>query len=204
MIYLWGVFQSASCKADLRSRHAEKSAQTKLRVVQCECEHLRRRTGLLECENKELKEELCEANRVSKRQDGPLRRRQLVEKPKKPGRKCGHPAANRAFPTEYDEDIGVPLTCCPDCGTNDISDIKDLAPQFVVDIPQVVRAWVKRFRNQSGCVRRLPASGTGRHADQTSTAIGAGGCSLARASSRRESTSSIALAFPIARSSRYS
>lgn len=143
-----------------------------------EADRLRAQVDRLKQQNAELRREVGEARREMKRQAAPFRRRERVSDPKRPGRKKGHPPSNRAPPAEVDRDVNVPLCACPDCGGTDITDVKKLAPQIVVDIPPKIRPEAVRYHNESGhcggCRRRVRS----KHPDQHSTAIGAAGVQL--------------------------
>lgn len=138
---------------------------------------LEARLKAAERRNKELREEVCVARREAKRQAGPFRRRRRVKNPKRPGRKHGHAAANRAVPSHVDAEIAVPLLECPGC-RGEVDDVKDLAPQVMIDIPRDVKLDVRRFHNQSGWCGQCRCRVRSRHADQTSTANGAAGVQI--------------------------
>ncbi|MGH8922032.1 MAG: IS66 family transposase, partial [Actinomycetes bacterium] len=121
-------------------------------------------------------EKLLEASRRSgKRQAAPFSKGQVSVDPATPGRKSGkghgrhgHRVAPVAPP---DRELEAPLPgCCPDCGGNVEFERED--EQFVVDLPPIAPV-TTRFRVQVGrcvkCRRRVQ----GRHAEQTSDALGA-------------------------------
>ena len=65
----------------------------------------------------ELEQQLDEAQRRGKRQATPFSTGTPKAEPKKPGRKAGHPAAQRAKPSHIDRTLEAPLPAqCPDCG----------------------------------------------------------------------------------------
>lgn len=138
---------------------------------------LTRRVGQLEDEVTQLKAKLEEAQRAGKRQAAPFGRRRRKTNPRRPGRKRGHPAANRPMPDHIDEEYFVPLCACPHCGGS-VDEVIDLEPQVVVDLPEEIKLLVRRFRNQSGrcqhCHRRVRS----RHPLQCSTANGAAGVQI--------------------------
>ena len=138
---------------------------------------LTRRVGQLEDEITKLKARLEEAQRAAKRQAAPFGRRRRKANPRRPGRKRGHPAANRPMPDHIDEEYYVPLCACPHCGGS-VDEVIDLEPQVVIDLPEEIKLLVRRFHNQSGrcphCRRRVRS----RHPLQCSTANGAAGIQI--------------------------
>jgi hypothetical protein len=81
---------------------------------------LEQRIADLMTENKALRDQLDEAQRQAARQAAPFRRRETKKvgegRRKRPGRPKGHPGAHRAVPAYVDDQIEVPLPCCPHCG----------------------------------------------------------------------------------------
>lgn len=71
-------------------------------------------------ENRLLREQLEQQQRTNARQAAPFRRRENKKTPddqkKRPGRKPGHPGANRPVPEHVDQEIEKPLDGCPKCG----------------------------------------------------------------------------------------
>ena len=133
---------------------------------------LKRRQTDLEATVLNLKEQLEAALRAGKRQAAPFSKGSPKAKPKKPGRKKGHPAAHRAVPQHVDRVAEAPLpTTCPDCGSAVIED--EVQVQYQEDIPRPIPTIVTQFKVHIGhcaqCQRRVQ----GRHADQTSDALGA-------------------------------
>ena len=90
-------------------------------------------------DNERLKKRLEELEREAARQAAPFRRRKEKKvdpaKKKRPGRKPGHRGARRAVPDRVDQEIEVPLTCCPGCA----GELHNLTPltQYIEEIPPV-------------------------------------------------------------------
>jgi hypothetical protein len=140
--------------------------------------HWTQKNDALKARILELEEELLKAQRASKRQAAPFRRKNRIPKSqqKKSGRPKGHPPAYRRPPTEVDETVHVPLQCtCPDCDV-DLVDHQE-HEHFTVDIPPV-RPKTTRFVTSSGrcprCRKRFQSS----HPDLPSSAVGAAGVTL--------------------------
>jgi transposase len=135
---------------------------------------LRQRVSLLEKENLRLREQLAEAQRQANRQAAPFRRRQLKKRKKRPGRRKGHPAANRLTPTpeSIDRVLNVPCRTCPECAVPLID--PGVVVQYQTDLPPIVPI-VTQFNIETGycpCCRQYHQ---GRHPEQISNAIGAAG-----------------------------
>jgi len=137
---------------------------------------LTRRVEALSAEVDRLKAELDEARRAARRQAAPFARRRRAARPRRPGRKRGHPAANRPADA-VDEDVQVPLTSCPGCG-GPVEDVVDLASQTVIDPPPDSRLHVVRYHTQSAWCRHCRRRVRSRHPDQASTAVGAAGVQI--------------------------
>ena len=119
----------------------------------------------------ELEQQLDKAQRRGKRQATPFSKGAPKAEPKKPGRKAGHPAAQRAKPSHIDRVLEAPLPAqCPDCGGE--LQAEQVLPQYQEDIPRPVKPMVTQFNVHIGhcaqCARRVQ----GRHAEQTSDALG--------------------------------
>jgi transposase len=144
---------------------------------------LRAQVGRLERRNHELEEKVARlqgaleaARRSGKRQAAPFSKGEPKRKPRCPGRRPGKehgPSTWRPAPApkEIDEVVDAPLPeRCPDCGGEPLE--CRVAHQFQADVP-VVRPHVTQFNVHVGrctrCGRRLQ----GRHARQTSDALGA-------------------------------
>jgi transposase len=142
-----------------------------------EIARLRHKIGELEQDKQRLGEELATARRESNRQAAPFRREELKKRKKKPGRRKGHPAANRPTPPpeRIDRVVEVPCRTCPDCATELVE--RDTVVQYQTDLPPIVPI-VTQFQIETGycpCCRRRHQ---GRHPEQTSDAIGAAGNTL--------------------------
>jgi transposase len=142
-----------------------------------EIARLRHKIGELEQDKQRLGEELAAARRESNRQAAPFRREELKKRKKKPGRRKGHPAANRPTPPpeRIDRVVEVPCRTCPDCATELVE--RDTVVQYQTDLPPIVPI-VTQFQIETGycpCCRRRHQ---GRHPEQTSDAIGAAGNTL--------------------------
>ena len=137
---------------------------------------LREQNEQLREENKDLKRRLQVAQRAARRQAAPFRRRKRKQNPKKPGRKMGHPPANRPVPDHVDEQHDCPVgTACPDCGGEVEED--GTQDQYVVEIPEV-KPHVTKYTNHYGHCKRCGRSVHSRHPKQTSSATGAAGVQL--------------------------
>lgn len=93
----------------------------------------------LATKNEELQKRLEELEREAARQAAPFRRpkRKKVDpsRKKRPGRKAGHPGAYRAVPDRVDEEVEVPLPCCPQCRGH----VENRVPltQYIEELPPV-------------------------------------------------------------------
>lgn len=132
---------------------------------------LQARLATLEAENRRLRQDADATQREQSRQANRFRRRNLKKRRKKPGRKPGHPAAVRPTPTP-DRVIDVPLRQCPDCQ----APLYDRATvtQWQTDLPPIVPI-VTQFNIETGYCTCCHQYRQGRHAEQTSAAIGAAG-----------------------------
>jgi hypothetical protein len=166
--------------AELRAgweRLAEENRQLRHRLAEAEAERdsLQQTVEALRQENAQLRTKLEAAERAQKRPDAPFRRKNRAKAPKRPGRKQGHAPAHRAAPEQVDEEVHEPLAVCPHCGGSDLSEVVDLEPQVVLDVPEGIKPHARRYHNQSGwcghCRRRV----TSRHKEQHSEARGAAG-----------------------------
>jgi transposase len=131
----------------------------------------------LEARVAELEVELDETRRRGKRQATPFSKGPPKTPPKKPGRKTGHPAAQRPIPQRIDRTLEAPLPAqCPDCGDELVEDAVHV--QYQEDIPRSVATIVTQFNvhvgHCAGCQLRIQ----GRHAEQTSDALGAAAVQL--------------------------
>ena len=129
----------------------------------------------------ELEKLLEDARRSGKRQAAPFRRRdEPIDEPRRPGRKSGVAHGrhgHRMAPFDPDRTLDAPLPgCCPDCG-GEIEHERE-AEQFQTDLPALPAPQTTRFKVAVGrckdCGRRVQ----GRHAEQSSDALGAAGAQI--------------------------
>jgi transposase len=144
------------------------------------CEQYERRIQELEDQVRKLTQLLEEATRATKRQAAPFSKGKPKTDPKRPGRKAGslYGRASRREPPsldEIDETYDAPLpAACPHCGGS----VKRtrIADQYQTEIPRT--PIYRHFRVHVGectvCGRRVQ----GRHALQTSNALGAAASQL--------------------------
>lgn len=127
----------------------------------------------LAAENQRLQQHIGELERTSARQAAPFRRREAKKLPsqakKRPGRKPGHPGSYRPVPDHVDQEVVVPLSCCPQCG----GEVEDRSPllQYIEELPPV-RPHVTRLTTYTGvcsCCGEVRST----HPLQTSTGQGA-------------------------------
>ena len=151
-----------------------------------ENERLSRENGQFSEDNKRLstrvkvlEEQLGQAQRESKRQAAPFRRKKRIpeSEQKKSGRPEAHKPSNRPKPNNVNDTLVVPLVCnCPDCGLG-LVDIQE-HEHFVVDIPPVPPPKTTRVVTWSGKCPRCKARHQSKHPDLPSTAVGAAGITL--------------------------
>jgi transposase len=128
----------------------------------------------------ELTAALEESRRKAKRQAAPFSKGPPKAHPKKPGRKPGArygPKAHRPppAPTQIDEVYEAPLpAACPKCG-GPLHETR-VAPQFQVELPR--RPRYRQFNVHVGRCRACGRRVQGRHALQTSDALGAAASQL--------------------------
>jgi len=126
----------------------------------------------LEARVAELESQLDEAQRASKRQATPFSQGAPKARPKKPGQKTGHRAAHRQAPDHVDHVEEAPLPpSCPGCGGSVVEDTVKV--QYQVDIPRPIPTVVTQFNVHVGHCQRCQHRVQGRHAEQTSDALGA-------------------------------
>ncbi len=132
----------------------------------------------LERQLAEMGSALADAQRANARQAAPFRREEKrkvpTEQQKKPGRKLGHPGACRKIPDVVDQEVEVPLPCCPHCQGK----VTDRAPlvQWIEEIPPVRPVVTRLVTWQANCPRCGEVRST--HPLQTSTAGGAAAVQL--------------------------
>ena len=124
----------------------------------------------------DLQKQLDERERAAKRQASPFSKGAPDEHPKRPGRKAGDKHGEHGHrppppPDAIDETLEAPLPdACPHCG-GQLQEDADVDEQFQVDIP--IRPVHRKFRIHKGCCKGCGRRVRGRHALQTSDAIGA-------------------------------
>jgi transposase len=129
----------------------------------------------------ELEKLLDDAHRSGKRQAAPFRRRdEPIDEPRRPGRKSGGEHGrhgHRMAPAEADRTLDARLPgCCPDCG-GEIEHERD-AEQFQTDLPVLPAPSTTRFKVAVGRCKNCGRRVQGRHAEQTSDALGAAGAQI--------------------------
>lgn len=124
----------------------------------------------------ELRRIIEELRRAGKRQAGPFSKGPPKFKPKRPGRKPGDEYGtqfSRAEPERIDETHDAPLpAACPHCGKTHLRETHT-GEQFQTEIvcTHVQRKFLVHVGKCAGCGRQVQ----GRHALQTSNALGAAG-----------------------------
>ncbi len=111
------------------------------RIRELEEENARLRARVVELEQltEKLNDRLGQLEREAHRSAAPFRRKPDERKPPgthgKPGRKPGHEASYRAVPPVIDEQVDVPMPCCPNCG-GPVHDVKSCV-QHIQDLPPI-------------------------------------------------------------------
>ena len=152
-------------------RRIERLERDKAKLIE-ERDHWKRRSEHLE-------KELEAARRAGRRQAAPFAKDRPQGRGGRPGRRAGAEYGRhgrRRQPTQVDETHAAPApTSCPDCGGAVALD--RVASQYQEELP-AVRPLVRRFDIEVGhcsqCQRRVQ----GRHALQTSDALGAAAAQL--------------------------
>ena len=145
------------------------------------CRRLEKRIGELEEQLRKLTAALEEVRRAGKRQAAPFRKPRPSTPPRKPGRKPGedygqHQRRAVPRPEEIDETHEAPLPeCCPKCGGQELQET-DVQAQYQIELPR--RPVIRLFRVHRGCCRGCGCKVQGRHALQTSDALGAAAVQL--------------------------
>lgn len=120
-------------------------------------------------------DELEEQMRAAHRQVAPFRRRDPLRKPdsqkKRPGRPKGHEGSCRQRPEQVDQEVEVPLPCCPHCAGS-LSEVRQ-REQFIEEIPPVRPICVRVTTWTGVCEHCGEVEST--HPLQTSRAVGAAG-----------------------------
>ncbi len=145
------------------------------------CRRLEKKIAELEQQIQKLTAALEEVRRAGKRQAAPFRKPRRSGPPKKPGRKPGEDYGRhqrRAVPTpeEIDEVHEAPLpSCCPGCGNAALRET-DVQAQYQIELPR--RPVIRLFRVHRGRCQHCRLLVQGRHALQTSDALGAAAVQL--------------------------
>jgi len=164
--------------AQVERLRAENTA-LKQRLAELEAEKatVAQRLTVLEAALKEALAQLEAARRAGKRPAAPFSRGQPQASPKPPGRKQGHPPAQRPKPKWVDRVVEVRLnrTTCLACGGELIDHTVQV--QYQVEIPPV-QPVVTQFSIEVARCRACGQRAQARHPDQTSDALGAAGVQL--------------------------
>lgn len=142
--------------------------------LQAQVDQLLGRIAELEQINQQLRDRIAELERENARQAGPFRREPAKKVPpaekKRPGRKPGHGGAYRRRPQHVDEEVEVPLECCPDCG----GPLHNCFPlvQYIEEIPPL-RPHVTRLTTWQGECQHCEKTVASNHPLKTSHAQGA-------------------------------
>lgn len=143
-------------------------------------ERLRGANDRLRAELAQARSELDEARRASKRQAAPFSKGPPKPQPRRPGRKSGaahgrHGHRPAPPPDRIDETCDAPLPArCPGCGG--AVEETAVAAQYQAEIPR--RPLVRRFDVHVGRCQACGQRVQGRHALQTSDALGAAAAQL--------------------------
>jgi transposase len=115
--------------------------------------------------------------RRGQRQAAPFSKDKRKEEPKKPGQKQGHPAEHREVPQKVDQSVEakVPLAC-PGCGGKLVEERVEV--QYQIDIPRPIPVQVTQFNVHIATCEACQMRVQGRHAEQTSDALGAAGVQI--------------------------
>ncbi len=126
-----------------------------------------------------LQQQLDTARRAGFRQAAPFAKDRPQGRGGRPGRRAGARYGRQACrrrPAQVDETHAAPVpAACPDCGG--AIEVTRVASQYQEEIPEV-RPIVRRFDIEVGHCSRCQRRVQGRHALQTSDALGAAGAQL--------------------------
>jgi transposase len=135
------------------------------------------RIAELEARLAELEQKLDEAQRRGKRQATPFSKGAPQPQPKTPGQKLGHPAVHRPKPERITRIVEAPLPPhCPACGGTVIEET--VHAQYQEDIPRPIETIITQFNVHVGHCADCAARLQGRHAEQTSDALGSAAVQL--------------------------
>ena len=167
-------------RAELTRRERDtKNQQRENGRQQRQIDGLQRQNERQKREIEHLRRQLAAARRAGFRQAAPFAKNRPQGRGRGPGRRAGARygrQASRTRPERVDETLEAAVpTACPDCGGS--VEVTHVASQYQEEIPEV-RPIVRRFDIEVGrcsqCRRRVQ----GRHALQTSDALGAAGAQL--------------------------
>lgn len=163
-----------------RRLHELKAIRVENRDLKATAAHLQAENAKLRQELERVRAELDAARRQAKRQAAPFSKGPPKEHPRRPGRKPGRHYGRKAHrpqppPEQIHETYDVPLPQhCPDCGGK----VKpaEVAQQFQVELPRepIWRQFNIAIGTCEDCGQRIQ----GRHALQTSDALGAAAVQL--------------------------
>ena len=135
------------------------------------------RIAELEARLAELEQKLAEAQRRGRRQATPFSKGDPKPQPKTPGQKVGHPAAHRPHPERIARTFEAILPAtCPTCGGQVMEDA--VQAQYQEDIPRPIETIITQFNVHVGHCADCAARLQGRHAEQTSDALGSAAVQL--------------------------
>jgi transposase len=143
---------------------------------QQQLEAQQRRIASLEHTVEQLRGQIDELTRRSKRQAAPFSKGPPKEAPKRPGRKAGDSYGTKAHrqppePEQITETLPAPLpAACPHCGGQHLT-VTGQDAQYQVDLPQ--QPIVRRFDIEIGACADCGGRVQGQHPLQTSQALGA-------------------------------
>lgn len=171
------ILRNGACPRCQQRQQDSDRLQAELGKRDREIQRLQGRVAELEDENLRLRQKVEQLERAAHRQTGRFRRRQLKKRKKKPGRRKGHPPANRPTPPpeRIDRVIDVPCRTCPDCQVPLVDPA--VVVQYQTDLPPIVPI-VTQFNIETGYCPCCRQHQQGRHPEQISNAIGAAGNTL--------------------------
>lgn len=146
------------------------------RLICSGCTHRDRRIAELQKECARLRAQLERAQRENKRQAAPFSKGEPKKDPKSTARPSGaaygkHGHRPPPAHDQIDQTLEAPLPdCCPDCG-GEIAEDDEVDEQFQDEIP--IKPMHRKIRIHKGTCRRCGRRVRGRHAVQTSDAVGA-------------------------------
>ena len=144
--------------------------------LQAENDRLQAKCDRLQAQCDRLQAQLEQAQRASKRQAAPFAKGEPKKNPQSTARPSGAAYGKHGHrPSPPDDQIDETLEatlpdCCPHCG-GDIAEDDEVDLQFQEEIP--IKPLRRKFRIHKGTCRRCGRRVRGRHAQQTSDAVGA-------------------------------